>query len=245
MASTTNTPSDSSHQFVQPSPETLQSATGATIPGQVSADKHKLSLHAKEFFYSIEEWEHIDLNTKDNEVLLGDPHNPIIRPGTKNIIEAPEKTFKTTMLLRLTIARAVRVLYMHGEMTPIELAERRKAGQFQIPAEAMAIGKVNFFDGRCISAHLIESKGQDDIRRVVKEFAPDVLVLDPWQSFIAGCEENAFKDVSQATRFLDALVSDDSGLTIFLVVHQGKNRDRHGMRSHGLSEPSCRKLGVA
>lgn len=101
----------------------------------VAAPKKQFSLSAKEFFYSLEEWEQIDLNTPDNLVLIGTPANSIIRPGTKNIIEAPEKTFKTTTLLRLTIgvacghtvfeslpvARPVRVLYIHGEMTPRNL----------------------------------------------------------------------------------------------------------------------------
>ncbi len=227
----------------KPSLTDVNSSTAA--PDGVLTQGTKFSLHAREFFYSIAEWERIDLDTPDHGVLIGTPSNPIIRPGTKNIVEAPEKSFKTTMLLRLAIgmacghtvypslpvARKVRVLYVHGEMTPKELAERRKAACFQIPEEAMAVGRKEFIDGRCITAHLIDEGGQGDIRRVVKEHNPDVLMLDPWQSFITGFDENTFKDVSQALHFLDTLIADQRGMTIFLVVHLGKNRDR-GARGH-------------
>jgi len=82
----------------------------------------------------------------------------IIRPGTKNIIEAPERTFKTSMVLRFTIgmagghtvypslpvARPVSVLYIHGEMTVKELAERRKSSLQHIPTQALTVGKSKF-----------------------------------------------------------------------------------------------------
>jgi RecA-family ATPase len=204
-----------------------------------------LPLHAKEFFYSLEEWEAINLETLDNEVLIGTPSNSIIRPGTKNIVLAPEKTFKTTTVLRLAIgmasdytvfpslpvARAVRVLYIHGEMTPKELDERRRAALRDIPLKALAVGKSNFIDGRSLDAHLVNTPGQEAIRRVVRELNPNVLVLDPWQSFIAGCDENLFKDVSNATSFLDHLIAEQQGMTVLLVVHLGKNAGR-GARGH-------------
>lgn len=115
-----------------------QSISVQSAPLPVTSDNFskKVNLHAeKEFFYSAEEWDHVDLDTEDNAVLIGTPANPIIRPGTKNLIEAPEKTFKTTFGLRqffgmasgytvyrsLPVARPMRVLYIHGEMTPKEL----------------------------------------------------------------------------------------------------------------------------
>lgn len=206
----------------------------------------KVNLHAqKEFFYSAEQWDLIDLETEDNAVLIGTPKNPIIRPGTKNLIEAPEKTFKTTFGLRqffgmasgytvypsLPVARAVRVLYIHGEMTPQELKERRNAAQIGIPPDFLKSGRKNFIDGRSIDAHLIRSKGQDVIRRIVKQFEPDVLIIDPWQSFIAGYDENSFKDMSQAHEFLDKLLSEQNGMTLFIVEHLGKDANK-GMRGH-------------
>jgi hypothetical protein len=207
--------------------------------------KKKLSLHEREFFHTIEEWEQIDLDTEDNAVLIGTPTAPIIRPGTKNIVEAPEKTYKTTTLLRLAIgmacghtvfpslpvARPVRVLYFHGEMTPKELEERRNAALYGISEAALTQGRRNFIDGRCIGAHLINKPGQDDIRRIVNKFKPQVLVLDPWQSFISGCDENLFKDVSRATEFLDQLITGNNGLTVFMPTHTGKDHSR-GVRGH-------------
>jgi hypothetical protein len=55
-------------------------------------------------------------------------------------------------------------------------------------------------------------------------------VIDPWQSFIAGTDENNFKEVSGATGFLDKLM-EDFGLTVFLAAHQGKN-PKKGARGH-------------
>lgn len=206
----------------------------------------KVNLHAeKEFFYSAEEWDNIDLETEDNAVLVGTPSNPIIRPGTKNLIEAPEKTFKTTFALRqlfgmasgytvypsLPAARPVRVLYMHGEMTPKELEERRAAAQIGIPPDFLKIGRKNFIDGRSLDAHLIRGDGQNAIRRIVKKFQPDVLVIDPWQSFIGGYDENSFKDMSQAHEFLDKLLAEQNGMTLFIVEHLGKDPSK-GMRGH-------------
>jgi hypothetical protein len=211
-----------------------------------AALKRKINLHAeKEFFFSAEEWDTIDLDTEDNSVLIGTPRNPIIRPGTKNLIEAPEKTFKTTFGLRqflgmasgytvygsLPVARPVRILYMHGEMTPQELKERRNAAQVGIPSEFLKVGRKNFVDGRSIDAHLIRKEGQDAIRRVVRKFKPDVLVIDPWQSFIAGYDENSFKDMSQAQEYLDKLLAEQGGMTLFIVEHLGKDQNK-GMRGH-------------
>jgi len=66
----------------------------------------------------------------------------------------------------------------------------------------------------------------------VEELRPQVLVIDPWQSFIAGADENSFKEVSGATRFMDNLIA-DFGLTILLAIHYGKNVKR-GPRGHSV-----------
>jgi AAA domain len=211
-----------------------------------SASKRKIDLHKeKEFFFSIEQWDQIDLDTEDNDALIGTPQSPIIRPATKNLIEAPEKSFKTTLSLRqliamacgytvfpsLPIARAARILYMHGEMTAKELKGRRDAAQTGIPLDLLTVGRRNFIDGRSVDAHLIRANGQDAIRRIVKKFNPDVLVIDPLQSFISGHDENSFKEMSQAHDFLDKLIVEQNGMTLFLVVHVGKDASR-GMRGH-------------
>jgi RecA-family ATPase len=169
----------------------------------------------------------------------------IVRPGTKNLVVAAEKSFKTTMLMRLgmgmacgytvypslPVVRPVRVLYIHGEMNPKELAERRTAAAASIPPEAIAIGENNFIDGRSIDAHLIKPSGQDEIRKWVSKFHPEVLFVDPWQSFIPGFDENSFKEVSQALCFLDMLAVEQSGMTIIMALHLGKDHTK-GERGH-------------
>lgn len=229
------------NQVVAPPP-----GDAAEIVTKAEPATRKINLHSqKEFFFSAEQWDTVDLETEDNSVLVGTPKNPIIRPGTKNLIEAPEKTFKTTFGLRqffgmasgytvypsLPVARPARVLYVHGEMTPKELKERRDAAQIDIPAAFLECGRKNFIDGRSQDAHLIRKDGQDAIRRIVKKFKPDVLVIDPWQSFIAGYDENSFKDMSQALEFLDKLIVEQEGMTLFIVEHLGKDPTK-GMRGH-------------
>jgi hypothetical protein len=77
---------------------------------------------------------------------------------------------------------------------------------------------------------LTTEEGQAEIKQLVEDFQPEVLVLDPWQSFITGTDENSFKEVSTATRFLDRLI-EQYRLTIMIAVHQGKNAKK-GARGH-------------
>ena len=58
-----------------------------------------------------------------------------------------------------------------------------------------------------------------------------MLVIDPWQSFISGYDENSFEHTSQATNFLDQLSVEQGGLTIFMPVHTGKDQSK-GARGH-------------
>jgi RecA-family ATPase len=206
-----------------------------------------INWHTKAFFFSLEEWENVDLATDDHAVLLGTPQNSIIRPGTKNVVVAPEKAFKTTTLLRLAlgmagghtvypslpVARPAKVLYIHGEMTPKEIAERTEAAATNLPRDVYDRAKCNFIEGRSIDAHLIKTAGQDEIRRWVKKFQPEVLVVDPWQEFITGYDENSFKDMSQATDFLNKLTVEQNGMAVILAVHLGKNRQK-GERGHSV-----------
>src|SRR4051794_36504222 len=84
---------------------------------------------------SAEQWLTFDFRVEESQVLIGTSENAIVRPGTKNIIEAQEKAYKTTFLLRLTlglstgqtlfpslpVSRTLKVLYLHGELAPAEL----------------------------------------------------------------------------------------------------------------------------
>jgi hypothetical protein len=188
---------------------------------------------------SAEEWMKLDLTSGDQDVIVGTASNPIIRPRTKNFIEAPEKAFKTTAVLRLSMGIAAgvtvfpslpttqprKVLYLHGELSAAEIKERTTAALRDFSAPP-----TNFFQGRDLNAHLITKEGQEALRALVAEYRPDVLVLDPWQSFISGYDENSFKDMSTATRFLDTLI-EEFGVTILIPIHQGKDHSR-GARGH-------------
>lgn len=57
-------------------------------------------------------------------------------------------------------------------------------------------------------------------------------MIDPWQSFIPGADENSFKEVSPAIAFMDWLIAEFK-ITIFLAVHLGKDHSR-GARGHSI-----------
>jgi hypothetical protein len=188
---------------------------------------------------SAEDWLKADFTADDSQVLIGTQKNPLVRSLTKNLIQAPEKAFKTTFLLRLALGISTGetvfsslpvksprpVLYLHGELSPAELKER-----LQEAAVGLRRPLDNFFQGRSLNASLVTPEGRTAICELWNQYKPGVLVLDPWQSFIAGADENSFKDVSPATTFLDWLIA-KSQVTVFLAIHEGKVHKR-GARGH-------------
>ncbi len=88
----------------------------------------------------------------------------------------------------------------------------------------------NFWQGRVLDAHLIEASGRDVLRKLVETYEPDDLAIDPWQSFIVGCEENSYKDMSEATQFCSELI-EEYGVTLWIPIHLGKNPSK-GARGH-------------
>lgn len=193
----------------------------------------------KSLIMSAEQWLEYRSEESTESILVGSPGQAIIRLGTKNLIEAPEKAFKTTMALRLAmglstgqtvfaplpVAKPASVLYLHGELTPDEIKDRTRSALTGLKRPLS-----NFHQGKDIDAHFIDKEGQGAIRALLQKDKPQVLVLDPWQSFISGYDENVFKDVSTATRFLDRIIEEFS-VTIILVIHQGKDPSR-GHRGH-------------
>ncbi len=189
--------------------------------------------------YSAEEW--LSLKFEKCDAVVGTPKQAIVRPYTKNIVEAPEKSYKTSWLLRLLLGLSVgqtvfptlpvrrpyRVLYLHGELSPPELKDRISSAIVGLPRPLD-----NFFQGRDLRLNLIEPSGKQALSRLIQDYKPEVLALDAWQSFITGYDENLFKDVSQAVHFLDTLI-ENHGLTFFMAIHQGKDRQR-GARGHSL-----------
>jgi RecA-family ATPase len=184
--------------------------------------------------YTAEEWLNLDFRTNQSQIVAGTPEQPIIRVGTKNVIEAPEKSFKTTFMLRfalglssgktvyplLPVPKKRKVLYLHGELAPAEIQERTRAasaGLFR-PLD-------NLVECRDISMHFMQSPGREAITEAISKHQPDSVVFDPWQAFIPGEDENQFKDVSEALHFIDGLI-DKFKITVFLVTHVGKDHKR-------------------
>jgi hypothetical protein len=190
---------------------------------------------------TAEQWLSLPVDTDEKRIVLGSPSQPIVRTLTKNLIEGPEKSFKTSFLLRLMlgVSRGAtvysplpvlgprKVLYIHGELSSPEIQERTRAAVVDLKRPLD-----NFFQVRDPQVHLIAKNGQDRLRQMIKEVEPDDLVLDPWQSFIVGHDENEFREVSQACKFIDSLIEDYS-VTVHIATHTGKNRTK-GTRGHSV-----------
>jgi hypothetical protein len=188
---------------------------------------------------SMQDWLELDLESSETEAVIGTPQHPIVRPKTKNLVVAPEKSFKTTFLLRLMaglstgetvfpmlpIQKEHLVLYLHGELSDPEIKERGASATVDLPGPW-----TGFFQGRLLEGHLIESSGQKEIRKYVEDIKPDQVVLDPWQSFISGYDENCFKEISVAQKFCSDLIY-DFGVTLWIPIHVGKDRKK-GPRGH-------------
>ena len=221
----------------------------ASVPDDGTLARSKAASHygAKELIFTPKQWRQVQLEMSEDmtPVLIGSSAGVIVRPSTKTIIEGAEKSFKTTLIYRqamgmafghtvyskLPVAQAVKVLYLHGELVISELRERRDAAMATIPPELLDARDGFFLDGRSVEAHLIREKGQGAIKTLVHRYKPGLLVIDPWQQFIEGYDENSFKDTSQATEFMDRLMFEVPGMAIFIVAHLGKDRSK-GMRGH-------------
>jgi len=199
-------------------------------------------------FHTAKEWLKRSYHQRVGQsFVIGSSKLVLIEPFTKNFVEAPEKAFKTTFLLRLLLGMACgvavfpqlpvsqkksKVLYLHGELGVLQLEDRLVGAAQGLPVEAL--DEDTFVQGRDLSAHLIRPNGQNAIEALVKEHKPNVLVIDPWQSFIAGFDENSFKDMSQAMEFLDRLIADYK-ITLFVPIHLGKDRSKGARGSSSLN----------
>jgi RecA-family ATPase len=185
-----------------------------------------------------DEWRKLDIHVDEKTLIVGTKEQPVFSVQEKMIIEAPEKSFKTTFTLPLAIGIATgtshfgalpivgrrRVLYLHGELSPQQLKDRLEAASKGITS------LTEFYQGKDITAHLVRPQGQVAIQELLKEVEPHVLVIDPLQGFMSGCDENSFKEVSPALEFIDRLIALYK-ISVILNVHQGKDRDR-GARGH-------------
>jgi hypothetical protein len=120
--------------------------------------------------HSAEKWLALDLGTDESQIVVGTPDQPIIRAGTKNIIEAPEKSFKTTFMLRwalgissgqtiftpLPTSKKFKVLYLHGELAPLEIQERTRSASAGLPRPLDGL-----YEGRDITMHFRQKEGKE------------------------------------------------------------------------------------
>ena len=132
---------------------------------------------------TAEQWLIAEFSVEESAVLIGTPENALVRPLTKNLIQAPEKAYKTTFLLRLTLGlstgetvypslpvyRPQRVLYLHGELNPAELKERLRDA-----AQHLSRPLEQFFQGRSLTASLVTEEGREVIKNLVHEYKPEV-----------------------------------------------------------------------
>jgi hypothetical protein len=191
---------------------------------------------------TMQEWITLELSTSEREFVIGSQDNALVRPKTKNLIEAAEKSFKTSFLLRLLaglssgetvypdlpVGRPRRVLYLHGELSNAEIKDRTVAAATSLVSQTFE----NFWQGRVLDVHLIEAEGQGKLRELIDTYKPDDVALDPWQAFIIGSEENGYKDMSEATQFCSELI-ERYGVTLWIPIHLGKDRSK-GARGHSV-----------
>jgi hypothetical protein len=201
----------------------------------------KIELAIEEGRLSADEW--CDLRLDVGDPIFGTPDNCIVRPLTKNLILAAEKSFKTTFTMRLMLALSCgqtvfpqlpvpvprRVLYIHGELSPPEIQDRTRAAMEDLLGSG-------FYQACNHRVNLCDAQGQEHLRDILDrqrgDLKPEVLVLDPWQEFIAGFDENAFKDMSLATKFVEKVIHDYE-LTVVIVAHEGKG-SKKGVRGNSL-----------
>lgn len=204
----------------------------------------------KAVIFSADEWEKRPFHNQPGEqnFITGSPENPTCRPMGKHFILAPEKSLKTTFCLRLAASMASGktlfpllpvnpkprvVLYLHGELSMTELEDRIAPSLIGLP-EDPKLGKANLFHGRLWEAHLIKQKGREIIEEALDQIYPDVLIIDPWQEFLEGADDNSFKDMSQAMAFIDELIR-KYRLTVFIIVHEGKDHSKGARGSSSIS----------
>jgi hypothetical protein len=210
------------------------------LPNQQSQNAEGQRHWSPSGIYSMQEWLQLNLGSDEKDIVIGTSENAIIRPRTKNLIEAAEKSFKTTFLLRLLaglscgetvypelpVPRARRVLYLHGELSNAEIKDRTVS----LAKSLDSANFTNFHQGRVMNVHLIEQAGRDKLKELLESVQPDDVAIDPWQAFIVGHEENSYKEISEATAFCSGLI-EQYGVTLWIPIHLGKDHSK-GARGH-------------
>src|SRR5581483_3834945 len=96
---------------------------------------------------TAEEWISLNLNLEASEPIFGTAQNVIVGPRSKTLIEAAEKSFKSTFVMRIMMGLAMgvtifpelpvhqprKVLYIHGELSDSELISRTLGASSELP----------------------------------------------------------------------------------------------------------------
>ena len=199
----------------------------------------------KEVFFSALEWKDRPFHDQPGEenYIIGSAQNVICWPFGKHVIQAPEKSFKTTFLKRLMAGMACgrtlfpqlpvnpkkrRILYTHGELSVPELEARTVPALVGLP-DTKNGGLDGLIEGRCTASLIDGSAGEKSpqyvFEKLLDEIEPDIWVIDPWQEFVKGFDENSGKDMGRAQQFIDRMIR-EYGLTVFIVTHEGKDRSK-------------------
>lgn len=203
----------------------------------------------KALFFSALEWKKQPFKSQPGEedFIVGSPKNVICWPYGKHFILAPEKSLKTTFAKRFFAGMACgitlfpqlpvnprkhKILYSHGELSLPELQERTLSALADLP-ETEDGGLDGLIEGRC-GGHLIDQHGQQVLEDCLKEIEPDIWVIDPWQEFIKGANENSGEDIGKAQKFIDKMIN-EYGLTVFIPMHEGKDHSKGARGWSGLS----------
>jgi AAA domain/Bifunctional DNA primase/polymerase, N-terminal len=237
-------PMKSKFQFARPlyTVDTVPPVSGGSGADASVTPVTSVKAREKKYRLTAREWISYEPSQGESDSLIGTTQ-AIVRPRTKNLVVAGDKSFKTTFMMRLAaslasgetcfdelpVMRSCRVAHIHAELNPSELKQRVIASVAGLPDK----GLDEFIPVRDMQANLISQEGQAVIREIVQEFHPEVLILDPWQELITGFNENSDLDTGMARKFMDTLI-EDYGLTIFLVQHSGRDTSKGGRGHTGL-----------
>jgi len=206
-----------------------------------------------QYILSAEAWLTVDLSPQEKEPIFGTPSMVIVGPKTKTFLEAPAKSFKTTLMMRaalglsagvtlfpaLPVFKKRRVLYLHGELSELEIRDRTIAA-----GDGLLRPLNNFYQHRAWGAHLIDPTGREEIESLVKIVQPEVLIIDSWYNFVPGYDENSGLDMGKAINFLDGL-REKYEVSIIAPRHFGRDKAKKGRGASVLNDWRDNRIEVA
>lgn len=196
---------------------------------------------------AVNDWEIeniYDFAEKDipqSRAILGSENGDVLTEGGIAQVTGPGKIGKSTLLfgnmlagmaigrdsLSFEIKKPWKVLCLNGENSNKTMKKRCQSWRkyYCIDEENSELMRNNlqFISG----GFPIQSvDGLTKLRAILKEVAPDVLVIDPLKNFYSG-EENSADDMRRFMMVLRALIQ-EFGISIIIVHHTGKKQNESG-----------------